>query len=89
MAGGSNRFLYSKYSRIIFLKQHSFKNEILNPFIAYVYASRSLTFPQTFSVQMYRDEGKVCCKGQFYLSDAKLSRNNKVYVFLFKISFLW
>ena len=24
MAGGSNRFLYSKYSRIIFVKQNSF-----------------------------------------------------------------
>ena len=31
MAGGSNRFLYSKYSRIIFLKQHSFKTRFSIP----------------------------------------------------------
>ena len=31
MVGGSNRFPYSKYSRIIFLKQHSFNSRFSVP----------------------------------------------------------
>ena len=89
MAGGSNRFLYSKYSRIIFLKQHSFKTRFSIPSLP-MYMLHEVLLPlKLLAYKCTGMKGKVCCKGQFYLSEAKLSINNKVDVFFLKISFLW
>ena len=67
MAGGSNRFLYSKYSRIIFLKKHSFNKSFSVPLLPMYLLREVLLPPQTFSIQMYREGGKVFLIVHVYL----------------------
>ena len=44
MAGGSNKFLYPKYNRIIFLKKHSFNTRFSVPTLP-MYLLDEVLFP--------------------------------------------
>ena len=63
MAGGSNRFLYSNYSRIIFLKQYSFKARFSVPSLP-MYLLHEVSLPlKRLAYKYTKMKGRSVIKG--------------------------